>query len=145
MTFVQPRPYLISDRILPLRLSQGFGMPSGHAAASVASFGTLAPIIKKTYFYIIGAIPILFVCLCRIYYGVHSLSQVLAGGILAFGILFIISKFEVRFVNWFKMKAIWQQCFFCLSVVVLMFGINLIVHSEVKNNFQVPENWQINF
>ena len=74
---MQPRPYFLSDRITPLEASDGFGMPSGHAQGSAATWGAVAYWTRARWMSAVGALAVLLAGLARVYYGVHSVA---AGG-----------------------------------------------------------------
>jgi membrane-associated phospholipid phosphatase len=73
-----PRPFYVTDRFTPLKLTDGYGMPSGNAQGPA----TLLLALAKTgprWIWAVGAPLVLLAGVARIYYGVHSVNQVLVG------------------------------------------------------------------
>lgn len=103
----RPRP-----SILHLVHADGFSFPSGHSLGMFMIFGVLAiilsqritnPLIKNVTRFILASL-IFLVGLSRIYLGVHYPTDVLAGFLLAYGMLNILYPFydHYRFVSRFK-------------------------------------------
>lgn len=99
LLFHRPRP----SGFLPVLAEDSYSFPSGHATSAVVLFGFLAYLIMREHrswnvrvsALFAALMAILFVDVSRLYLGVHYLSDVLAGNILAFGILlFAISVGE---------------------------------------------------
>jgi undecaprenyl-diphosphatase len=89
----RPRPGLFP----PLVYASGFSFPSGHVAASVAIYGTLAVLLwrhgHRALAILFGA-SVLVVAVSRIYLGVHYPSDAL--GAIAFSTLWLMLVFVVR-------------------------------------------------
>ena len=92
------RPYMVHpDRVQMWELpeadahpmdvvQQGYSMPSGHSAMSLALYGSLAAEVKKRWMWCVAIILPLLVGICRFIVGVHYPTDVLAGwgiGLLA--------------------------------------------------------------
>lgn len=99
LLFHRPRP----SGFLPILAEDSYSFPSGHATSAVMFFGFLAYFIMREHrswnvrasAIFAALMAILLVDVSRLYLGVHYLSDVLAGNILAFGILlFAISVGE---------------------------------------------------
>lgn len=74
----------------------GFSFPSGHATVSFAFYGFLIYLIylnmekKQKYIYMLGlSLLIILIGLSRLYFGVHYLSDILGGFLLALAYLII--------------------------------------------------------
>jgi undecaprenyl-diphosphatase len=97
LAFYRPRPflalpdvYLIPD--LPYRLSASF--PSGHAVSMFAIAFAFLPYNKK--FAGILSTLALWSALCRVIAGVHYPSDILGGIILAYVVVWLVSRFGIR-------------------------------------------------
>lgn len=123
------------DRVRPQAMTdimQTFSFPSGHTSASFAlclSIGVLAglgqrPTIRMMWLFI-AAIPAVLIALSRVYLGVHWLTDVVAGGLLATGIaMFVLAWVESRQ----KMSPLPAKCWRILlpvGFVVIVVGTTL--------------------
>lgn len=96
----RPRP-----EIFRLTVASGFSFPSGHSMTSVAFYGYLLYLLhkysknnKQKYIFSIGVLfLIVLVGLSRIYLGVHYLSDVLAGYLIAFIYLVFFIKLSEKY------------------------------------------------
>jgi membrane-associated phospholipid phosphatase len=78
--FHDPRPppfYALDNRVL-----ESYGLPSGHAQASVALWFWLAYELKKPAAYAGAFVLVFLIIFSRLYLGVHDVEDVLAGAIL---------------------------------------------------------------
>lgn len=83
LTFCVYRPYIRSDRLVPLEQASGYSFPSGHSITATANYGTLASCYRKyrsvvVFFLFMIALTIF----SRNYIGVHTPQDVLAGTLL---------------------------------------------------------------
>ncbi len=101
------RPYMVhTERIEALVLTeadadamdvlqQGFSFPSGHSATSVATYGSVARVIRKRWMWITAVVLALLIGMTRFAVGVHYPTDVLAGwaiGILAIAFNALLEK-----------------------------------------------------
>ena len=79
------------------------GMPSGHSAIAFAAFGILVFMTSDVRILVLGFFMAALVAQSRVKSGIHSIREVLAGGLLgfsvAFVILFIMMQFGILY-NW---------------------------------------------
>ena len=77
------------------------GMPSGHSAIAFAAFGILAFMTSDIRILILGFFMAGLVAQSRVKSGIHSIREVLVGGLLgfsvAFAILFIMMQFGILY------------------------------------------------
>ena len=99
LVFALPRP----DEIVPLITATGWGMPSGHGQLAVVVWGWLAIVAERRSMKIASILMIVLISFSRIYLGVHTPLQVLAGNLVG-GILLLLSYLVFRFV-----APIWGQ------------------------------------
>lgn len=77
------------------------GMPSGHSAIAFAAFGILVFMTSDIRILVLGFFMAALVAQSRVKSGIHSIREVLAGGLLgfsvAFAILFIMMQFGILY------------------------------------------------
>lgn len=77
------------------------GMPSGHSAIAFAAFGILVFMTSDVRILVLGFFMAALVAQSRVKSGIHSIREVLAGGLLgflvAFVILFIMMQFGILY------------------------------------------------
>lgn len=78
----RPRPYDVSDAVMPLFEDIGNGIPSGHTGMTVMVFGYLAYHIRKLWVTVLVVFYIMLQGFGRMYAGVHFPQDVIAGLIL---------------------------------------------------------------
>jgi membrane-associated phospholipid phosphatase len=137
-----PRPYWLDPRIEALHVSNGFGMPSGHAQASV-SWIYAGAILKKGWFWIPAIVIPLMVGISRVYLGVHFSSQVIAGWLIGLIVVYFFIRFESKFLSWlhgiqFKYRLIFV---FGVSMFVLLLG-GFFVY--LLQEWEMPAQWMMN-
>ena len=137
----EPRPFYVSEAFTPLKVSTGFGMPSGNAQGIATLMGTISLYAKRKWVWIVAALMIFFTGLARIYYGIHSPSQVLVGWILGLLIAFLLFKFAGTFVGWFRPRSMGFQLGSVLVLAVLATLIGLMIDYLVLQNFVIPDAW----
>jgi membrane-associated phospholipid phosphatase len=97
--FHAPRPYWLDPRIKAIRVSNGFGMPSGHAQASVGWIYA-GSLLKRGWFWVLAIVIVLLIGISRVYLGVHFPSQVVAGWLAGILVAWILIRFESGFLSW---------------------------------------------
>jgi membrane-associated phospholipid phosphatase len=137
--FHAPRPFWLDPGIKAIRVSNGFGMPSGHAQASTVWFyGAFH--IKKTGFWILAVGMVLLIGLSRVYLGVHFSSQVIAGWLTGIILLVIFTRYEPTFLSWFLGRTFPGQLLLIggISAVILLLGILILYFTR---EWKMPLEW----
>lgn len=122
------RPYQISDRVKIDNIvdssknpdSSMYGMPSGHAQISGTIWGTLYAYIKKNWVRFIAVFVIISTGISRIYFGVHTLSQVIAGWLVAFILIYSMLKLEPKILSYLKRKKTSEVIWGIFIVTILL-------------------------
>ena len=139
--WLAPRPYFVSGEVVAYRATPGFGMPSGHAQGAFALWGGIGWLLRQR----LGWCIVLFVlaalvALTRVYLGVHSLAQILAGSVLGILGIFLMAKLTPilsrRFAAWSDGRLLGLLLIVALVAAVL----NTVVLAWAQG-FQVPELW----
>ncbi len=94
--FSVPRPFVRDTRILPLHRESGYSFPSGHAGISSSVYGSLAVLVRKKWFSCICGALIVLVALSRMYHGVHTPQDVIAGAALGLFCVWAVSALLER-------------------------------------------------
>lgn len=85
-------PWPLSEAFHRVAADDGFGFPSGHATAATVLYGGLAALLEwrqRRDRVVIASVLVLAVMCSRVVLGLHFLVDVLAGGVLGAGILWI--------------------------------------------------------
>jgi membrane-associated phospholipid phosphatase len=139
--FAEPRPFYVSDTFTPLKVSTGFGMPSGNALGIATLMVTISWYVRRMWLWILATILILFVGLARVYYGVHSPSQVLWGWLAGITIALMLIKIAEPFIRWFRTHSLVFQLAFVLILASLVTLVGMAIDHMVLQKFVVPANW----
>ena len=144
LAFHEPRPFCIDTRVEAHHLNRGFGFPSGHAESSVGFWGLVAYKTKWRSFAIIVPFLVLFVGFSRIYFGVHSPTQVLTGLVIGGVVLYLFVKYEKTAIAIFtEMKFGWQiVCSQAIPASFILIGYAIV---ESLGNWDAPSQWYENF
>ena len=103
--FLRVRPYLVDQRIRCLKqvdpnaaiddiAAQGYSFPSGHSCNAATMYGSVAAFFRKWWLWLIAAVLIFLVGFSRVAVGVHYPTDVLAGWLLGFLVIMIVSGLQ---------------------------------------------------
>jgi len=134
-----PRPYWLDPGIKAIHVSNGFGMPSGHAQASTVWLYAAA-LMKKTWFWALAIAVVFLIGLSRVYLGVHFSSQVLIGWLIGIVVLLIFFRYEKKVLAWFLNKKFRTQLLLISGLTVLM---NILggLFVFILQNWEMPIHW----
>jgi hypothetical protein len=111
-----PRPYWTDPRVRAYESRSSFGMPSGHAQGSAVAWGLLGVHVRRRWVWAVVGAVVLLVGISRIYLGVHSVGQVLAGWTIGAALLAAALLLEPVVVPWWTRRGLATQLL--LSAVV---------------------------
>ncbi len=117
-----PRPFFLTDRFTPLKLTDGYGMPSGNAQGPATLLVTLARNGPR-WIWAVGLPLVLLAGIARIYYGVHSVSQVLVGWGLGVALAYLAMAAERPLIHWMKRLTVWRRLGALLLATGTVFAI----------------------
>ena len=150
--WAEPRPYLITDAFEATRAATGFGMPSGHAQGATALWLGLVlalgePSSKRGRSFWLIAVALIFVVftdLSRVFFGVHSVSQVIVGTALGaattVALWLLLPQIEARLrAATFSVRTVFAV--FCLGAA---FAVGWIVYL-MRADFVAPQEWLARF
>ncbi len=93
LTFCVYRPWIKSDKIVPVETASGYSFPSGHSVTATANYGTIIERNRKhKMLCVFMIIMILLTMFSRNYIGVHTPQDVLVGALLGAVVVILGSK-----------------------------------------------------
>ena len=137
--FHAPRPYWLDSGIKAIHVSNGFGMPSGHAQASIVWIYAGA-LLKRKWFWVTAVAIVFMIGLSRIYLGVHFPSQVFFGWLLGVFVLIVIIRAEAKVLAWFLNRRLSSQVLLIggVSALILIIGGVFVF---ILRNWEMPASW----
>ncbi|MGB2909392.1 MAG: phosphatase PAP2 family protein [Anaerolineales bacterium] len=141
--FHQPRPYWYSTEVSAYSSESSFGFPSGHAQNAVVVWGTIANWIRRLWTWILAILIIFLIGFSRIYLGVHSPSDVIAGWLVGVLILWVYVKLEEPVSRWLGVLGPFYQTLVALSVSLSMVFLGAIALNSL-GDWTIPESWILN-
>ena len=141
--FADPRPYWVSDRVMPYSAETSFGIPSGHAQNSVSIWGSIAAAFRKPWAWAAALGLAFLIGFSRLYLGVHFVHDVVVGWLIGFVLLWFFLRFWDSTVAWLKTKSVSQQVLMGLIVSVVMVVIGFLFVQRL-DGFVFPEEWREN-
>jgi membrane-associated phospholipid phosphatase len=91
--FQRPRPFGVSDLVVPIQTEESFGIPSAHVMVGLVVWGYAALYAKRRWLYWALALFILVMAWSRMYVGVHFPQDVAAGAL--FGLIVLLLYMRV--------------------------------------------------
>ncbi len=137
--FHAPRPYWLDPGIKAIHVSNGFGMPSGHAQASTVWFYAGA-FLKKAWFWLLAIGIVFLIGMSRVYLGVHFPSQVLIGWMTGIVVLIIFFRFEKKVLTWFLNQKFSVQLLWIAGTTALILTIGGIFVA-IHQHWMMPAHW----
>jgi len=137
--FHSPRPYWLDPDIRAIHVSNGFGMPSGHAQASTVWL-YVGSLLKKGWFWVLAIGVVFLIGLSRVYLGVHFSSQVLIGWLLGIVVVIIFFRYEKKALAWFLNKNLVRQLLWIsgISALILIIGGIFVA---INQHWEMPAQW----
>lgn len=136
-----PRPYFVSDRIVALQPSDGFGMPSGHAQGSATVWGALARWGSARWLWVAGALVTFLAGFVRVYYGVHSVLQVTCGWLLGALLVLMASAVEAPLERWWARAGPAARWAAVVLPPLGLFGAGLLLRHLLFPGWETPADW----
>ena len=137
--FHAPRPFWLNPDIEAIHVSNGFGLPSGHAQASTVWLYA-SSFLKRGWVWAIIITIVLMVGLSRVYLGVHFSSQVLAGWIIGILITIFFIRLETSVLTWFLSRKFQNQLLVISGITILFIFLGGIFVFLLRN-WEVPAEW----
>ena len=95
-----PRPWVLDPAFTPveeaLEGASGYSFPSGHSQSAAGTYGSLAVTEKRGWLRMLYIAALLLVPFTRMYLGVHTPADVLAGAAISLALVFILQPLVYR-------------------------------------------------
>ena len=137
--FHAPRPYWLDPNIKAIQVSNGFGMPSGHAQASTVWLYA-GSCLKRRWLWAVAIFVVLMIGLSRIYLGVHFSSQVLLGWAIGILVLILFVRYESKVLRWFLDQKFTNQLILISGISILILIIACVFVFILKD-WEMPSEW----
>jgi membrane-associated phospholipid phosphatase len=141
--FAAPRPYWVSDRVLPLAAEHTFGIPSGHAQNAVGVWGIIAAGSRKTWIWMMAFALMLLIGFSRWYLGVHYSQDVILGWLIGALLLWAFLRFWDPVVAWLRQKTLGAQVLLAFVVSLLFIALGAFSFGRL-DGYTFPEEWREN-
>jgi membrane-associated phospholipid phosphatase len=143
MLFAGPRPYWVSERVIPFSAESSFGVPSGHAQNAVGVWGTIAARVRKPWAWTIAVLLMFFIGFSRWYLGVHFVHDGLLGWLIGGVLLWGFMKFWGSVGAWLKQKKLGTQILIAFIVSMLFVALGAFSVGRLEP-YTFPEEWRDN-
>lgn len=135
----EPRPYYLTPD-LAKKIEMGYGSPSGNAQNSIVLWGYLG--IKSKKFLSICIFTSLMISYSRVYFGVHSLTQIVIGFLIGIFLLGVYINKENLLIKKIELlshkKKIVLLTFFLCAILMIIYYLYL-------KNTKIPLTWEKNY
>ena len=138
---VGPRPFFVSDSVKALAVSDGLGMPSGHAQGATSQWGALWRWGSQGWLAPAAVLMIAGAGLCRIYYGLHSPTQVMVGWTVGLLVLVAAIRLEPLLVRWGRGLGTVRAGVYVTLMSIVLLGGGLALEREVSGT-PFPQEWE---
>jgi membrane-associated phospholipid phosphatase len=137
LIFHTPRPYWIDPGIQALSSETTYSIPSAHAQNALSIWGYLAQQIKQRS-WIVAAVIIFLISVSRLYLGMHSLIDVLAGWMIGTVILLVAARWQSQVIDWLAHRTLRQQVSLSFAISMIYFVLAIAILSITP---PVPTEW----
>src|SRR5262245_31296177 len=143
LLFADPRPYWVSDRVIPLAAESTFGLPSGHAQNAVSVWGIIAANYRKSWIWIAAFALMFLIGFSRPYLGVHDLQDVIIGWSIGAFLLWAFVRFWNPMEAWLRQKTLGTQVLLAFIVSLLFIVPGVLIFNRL-DGYTFPEEWREN-
>ncbi len=143
LAFHSPRPFWVASAVKAYVLEGSFGAPSGHAMNTLSVFGMAALGLKQRWVTILSAVLVLLVGISRLYLGMHFISDVIFGWIIAILLLLLTLKLKDPIIHWLLPKRLSYQILVILLSTILWIALGMSLFGTYQNT-SLPVDWVTN-
>ncbi|MFC6883000.1 MULTISPECIES: phosphatase PAP2 family protein [Actinomadura] len=122
LAFHAPRPYWTDPSVTGREPIESFGMPSGHAQNAAVVWGFAATLTRRRVLWAGAAALVVLIGASRVYLGVHSAGQVLAGWAIGAVVLVAAVALEPVVVPAWRRAPLAAQLAMALAIALAFLG-----------------------
>jgi membrane-associated phospholipid phosphatase len=117
--FQRPRPFMVSDLVVPLQSEVSYGIPSAHVMVGLVVWGYAAIFMKQRRLYWAVALFVIVMAWSRMYVGVHFPQDVVVGALFGLIVLLIYARvLEPVGARWQHLNPYLRIGLFVLAAVI---------------------------
>lgn len=133
------RPWVLSNKITPLgnaiKMAGGYSFPSGHTLMATSIFGAIANLVRKNWFTLLCLSTVLLVMFSRMWLGVHTPQDVIAGFVI--GITIVLATKPLT--NWCEQKTDRYLYLLGITNILTILGLIFISYKNYPLNYNNGE------
>jgi len=126
--FKRPRPYQVSERVIPAFTVSEYGLPSGHTQAGTTVGLILIREIKKHWVTALLIVYIILMGISRMVHGVHFPQDVLLGWAIGILIVFCLYQLDHRLSGFFRELTLGSMLLLTLGTAAIVLGLPFLTH-----------------
>jgi hypothetical protein len=138
--FHDPRPFWTDRTVHAYEAQDSFGMPSGHAQNAAVAWGFLASQTRRKVCWALALVLVALIGVSRVYLGVHSVGQVLAGWAIGLVVLVVGLQLEPIVTPWWARRPVVVQVTMGLAVSMAFLGLAWAALRSL-DGWRWPEVW----
>ncbi len=141
--FAGPRPYWVSDRVIPYSAESSFGVPSGHAQNAVTNWGIIAAGVRKRWAWVVAIALMFLIGFSRWYLGVHFPHDVFLGWLIGAVLLWSFVHYWDVVGAWLEPKSLTTQVLIAFLVSILFVAVGAFSVGRL-DGYTFPVEWRDN-
>jgi hypothetical protein len=135
-----PRPFWTDPGISGHEPQASFGMPSGHAQGSAVAWGLAGMTARRTAVWAAVVVVVLLVGVSRVYLGVHSVGQVVAGWVIGAALLLAAHRLAPIVVPWWRRQRLSIQMGLSMAVAAAFLVPTAVAVVDLAD-WRMPVAW----
>lgn len=140
LLFHAPRPYWYTAQVKAYASEASFGIPSGHAQNAMILWVALAFNLKRAWLWVLSILIILIIGISRMYLGVHFPTDALAGWLIGFLLLLILTRLEKPIIAWAKVHNLLEKLAGALTLCLLLILFSVLARLSI-GAWTIPDQW----
>jgi membrane-associated phospholipid phosphatase len=138
-----PRPFWVTSQVRALSSEITFGIPSGHAQNAAGVWGLLAALLRRRWLWITALVAILAIGVSRVYLGMHFISDVAAGWLIGFLLVWVFLRWDAPISAWLSALSPRVQIGLALASSLALIGLYYLSIWAVRG-VSIPFGWAQN-
>ena len=141
--FITPRPYWVSNDVIPLKLESSFSLPSRRAQLSMVMYTWLSRLINKQWAKVLAGVIIIVIGLALLISGLQYPIDIFAGWFIGFVILRTFRGSMISTAKPSESPKISTQIISALISALAFYGLCYLI-AQLRNDWVMPPAWELN-